>query len=108
MNGEPERIWAQKSASGWDEPIASQYKVPHFPEYVRADIHYRVCAEWADASQNNYQIAKDAVAERDALAAALQQVLHHCRNIGRGSEMVDARIIERCEDTAAAALAALP
>ena len=40
--------------------------------------------------------------------AALQQVLHHCRNTGRGSEMVDARIIERCEDTAAAALAALP
>ena len=108
MNDEPERIWAQKSASGWDEPVASQYKVPHFPEYVRADIHDRVCAEWAEVSQNNYQIAKGAVAERDALAAALQQVLHHCRNIGRGSEMVDARIIERCEDTAAAALAALP
>ena len=43
-------------------------------------------------------------ANRDALLAALQQVLHHCRNTGRGSEMVDARIIERCEDTAAAAL----
>jgi len=36
-----------------------------------ADIHDRVCAEWAEASQNNYQIAKGAVAERDALAAAL-------------------------------------
>jgi len=71
MNDEPERIWAQKSASGWDEPVASQYKVPHFPEYVRADIHDRVCAEWAEVSQNNYQIAKGAVAERDALADAL-------------------------------------
>ena len=77
-------------------------------EYTRADIHDRVCAEWAEASQNNYQIAKDAAAESDAMRAALQQVLHHCRNTGRGSEMVDARIIERCEDTAVAALAALP
>ena len=47
-------------------------------------------------------------ANRDAMRAALQQVLHHCRNTGRGSDMVDARIVERCEDTAAAALAALP
>ena len=65
-------------------------------------------APWCFASED-ISVALDAVmAERDAMRAALQQVLHHCRNTGRGSEMVDARIIERCEDTAAAALAAWP
>ena len=67
-----------------------------------------ILAPWCFASED-ISVALDAVmAERDAMRAALQQVLHHCRNTGRGSEMVDARIIERCEDTAAAPLAALP
>ena len=110
MNSEPERIWAEHTryfqrddvyikGGRWNDDEESGLTA-----YVRADIHDRVCAEWAKASQNNYQIAKDAVADRDAMQAALQQVLHHCRNIGRGSEMVDARIVERCEDTAVDAL----
>ena len=110
MNDAPERIWAEQTGyfkrgdvylngGRWNDDEESG-----LTGYTRNDIHDRLCAEWAEASQNNYQIAKAAVAERDALAAALQQVLHHCRNIGRGSEMVDARIIERCEDTAVAAL----
>ena len=94
MNGEPERIWAEQTGyfkrgdvylngGRWNDDEESG-----LTGYVRADIHDAV------------------VAERDAMRAALQQVLRHCRNTGRGSEMVDARIIERCEDTAAAALVA--
>ena len=88
----PERIWLQLGAGdngshtwcdqnqGWDDGG------PNEPEYVRADIHDAV------------------VAERDAMRAALQQVLDHCRNTGRGSEVIDSRIVERCEDTAVDAL----
>jgi len=61
-------------------------------------------APWCFASEDIGAALAAVVAERDALAVALQQVLHHCRNTGRGSDMVDARIVERCEDTAAAAL----
>ena len=39
MSEAPERIWAQATAVGWDEPIATQVRVDHFPEYIRADIH---------------------------------------------------------------------
>jgi hypothetical protein len=74
------------------------------PEELRAMIYTPCFFESQDISEALAAVA----AERDAMRAALQQVLHHCRNTGRGSEMVDARIIERCEDTAAAALAALP
>ena len=85
----PKRIWTTGNdhTGSWNID-----DVTHCPgtAYARADIHDAMAAE------------------RDAMRAALQQVLHHCRNIGRGSEVVDARIIERCEDTAVAALAALP
>jgi len=77
MNGEPERIWAEQTGyfkrgdvylngGRWNDDEESG-----LTEYVRNDIHDRVCAEWAEVSQNNYQIAKGAVAERDALADAL-------------------------------------
>ena len=90
----PERIWTGCTNNGavgecWYDATDDSSLLCGV-EYVHTDIH--------DAM----------VAERDAMRAALQQVLHHCRNTGRGSDMVDARIVERCEDTAAAALAALP
>jgi len=70
MTDEPERIWTTGNdhTGSWNID-----DVAHCPgtAYVRADIHDRVCDEWAEVSQNNYQIAKDAVAERDALADAL-------------------------------------
>ena len=50
------------------------------------------------------RIATEQAVEIARLREALQQVLHHCRNTGRGSEVVDGRIVERCEDTAVAAL----
>jgi len=85
MTDKPDRIWTTGNdhTGRWNID-----DVTHCPgtAYVRADIHDAMAAE------------------RDAMRAALQQVLHHCRNTGRGSEMVDARIIERCEDTAVAAL----
>ena len=110
MNSEPERIWAEHTryfqrddvyikGGRWNDDEESG-----LTGYVRADIHDRLCAEWAEASQNNYQIAKAAVEARNAMRAALQQVLDHCRNTGRGSEVIDSRIVERCEDTAVDAL----
>ena len=80
MNSEPERIWAEHTryfqrddvyikGGRWNDDEESG-----LTGYVRADIHDRLCAEWAEASQNNYQIAKAAVAERDALAAALTTI----------------------------------
>ena len=94
MTDKPERIWTGGTNNGavgecWYDATDDSSLLCGV-EYAHTDIH--------DA----------AAAERDAMRAALQQVLHHCRNIGRGSEMVDARIIERCEDTAVAALAAWP
>lgn len=39
MTDAPERIWAQKTAcENWDEPVATPHNVPHFQEYVRADL----------------------------------------------------------------------
>jgi len=71
----PERIWTGGTNNGavgecWYD-ATDDSSLLCGAEYVRADIHDRLCAEWAEASQNNYQIAKGAVAERDALAAAL-------------------------------------
>ena len=70
MTDKPDRIWTTGNdhTGSWNID-----DVTHCPgtAYVRADIHDRVCDEWAEVSQNNYQIAKGAVAERDALAAAL-------------------------------------
>ena len=76
MNDAPERIWAFYAPEVGDDNegctiVAGDMCMHGAAPYVRADIHDRLCAEWADASQNNYQIAKGAVAERDALAAAL-------------------------------------
>ena len=34
----PDRIWAQATAIGWDEPIATPFKVNHFPEYIRTTL----------------------------------------------------------------------
>jgi hypothetical protein len=42
------------------------------------------------------------------LEAALNEILGHCGNSGRGAFGVDERIVERCEDTARAALASAP
>jgi len=56
------------------------------------------------AAPDLHRIATEQAAEIERLRDALQQVLHHCRNTGRGSEMVDARIVERCEDTATLAV----
>ena len=77
MNVAPERIWAEQTGyfkrgevylngGRWNDDEESG-----LTGYTRNDIHDRVCAEWAEASQKNYQIAKAAVAECDALAAAL-------------------------------------
>lgn len=51
-----------------------------------------------------HRIATEQAVEIARLREALQQVLHHCRNTGRGSEVIDSRIVERCEDTAVDAL----
>ena len=51
-----------------------------------------------------HRIATEQAVEIARLREALQQVLDHCRNTGRGSEVIDSRIVERCEDTAVAAL----
>ena len=39
------------------------------------------------------------------LAAALEEIVEHCRNTGRGCVAVNDRIYERCEETAVSALA---
>ena len=103
MNSEPERIWAEHTryfqrddvyikCGRWNDDEESGLTA-----YVRADIHDRLCAEWAEASQNNYQIAKDAVAERDALlalvtrsandaASVIAALLRSMKKEGRGTQ----------------------
>jgi len=38
------------------------------------------------------------------MQTALEEIIEYCRNGGRGNEVVDARIVERVEETALAAL----
>lgn len=45
-------------------------------------------------------------AEVAALREALQEIVRHCNNQGYGNPIADNRTVDRCEETAMAALAA--
>ncbi len=47
------------------------------------DDRARIAAEWAEASQRNYQRAKSAEAEREALRAALEEIADGLKGIAR-------------------------
>lgn len=57
----PERIWAQCTAcNNWNEPIASQLRVDHFHEYIRADLATRQRDEAVGAMAERLPRPKDA------------------------------------------------
>lgn len=79
----PERIWANPDRWIDRPPSPHCFRSFEYVEYVCADLYTAVCAErdaldetcitWAEVSQRNYQRAKAAEAERDALSAQLDK-----------------------------------
>lgn len=65
--------------------------------YIRKGVHYGTADDMIDYIDNlEAKLAK--------AVEGFNEIRQHCDNFGRGVPVIDERIIERCEETAANAL----
>ncbi|QDP65803.1 MAG: hypothetical protein Unbinned7865contig1001_2 [Prokaryotic dsDNA virus sp.] len=60
MSEAPKVIWAQESASGWDEPVATIYQVDHFPKFHHDDTVTALQAKVARLEAENKRLLDNA------------------------------------------------
>ena len=74
---------------------------------LRTPVRVMSVAEMADRIEQLAATNKQLEAKLAKAVEKFNEIRQHCDNFGRGVPVIDERIVERCEETAANALAEL-